>query len=373
MKFPFAGGPAACARALLATAAWLSGFIVTAWIAGRCLPPAELPPVVWEKLDHLAAHGDEYDAIVLGSSRAQFQIMPSVFDEVAAGRGIAVKTFNAGVAAMGPPEDGYMLDEILRRPHRRLRWVVIEMAAISSRMDAKQVGTSRFGYWHDWQRLILMTKRARQQLREVQSTAASRRRRPWLDRMGAYVAPVMLWMSHVESFAVRALDLGRAAPLVVHLAMPDAPHPTAGTYGLGRFGDGWGYAGDEYQRMTGKILADYEQAHAERLQSPARKDPHDAVSHEALALMLAKVVRAGARPILFVPPVPSKKHYFPPRARERELTIFDFSDVREYPELFKMENRQDTEHLNAAGAEVFSRILAQRFVGQVVQPSSLIP
>ena len=33
-----------------------------------------------EKLDHLAAHGDDYDAVVLGSSASQFGVRPAVLD-----------------------------------------------------------------------------------------------------------------------------------------------------------------------------------------------------------------------------------------------------------------------------------------------------
>ena len=351
--------PAAC-RAMLATAAWGLGFALTAWLAGRSLPPAELPPVVREKLTHLAGHGGEYDAIFLGSSRVEYHIMPAVFDREAAGHGVAVKSFNAGVAGMRPPEDGYLLDQILHRPHRRLRWVFIELSAFSE--VPYLAGTERVAYWHDWERLILVSKCAANQFRAVEFSGARRRRTPWADRMAACMKPLTQWLDHVRLFAGKAVSLGRGATLAGRMVTPAAPDPDRTEDWLGA---GWSYAGDDRQRISGDELARYEQAHAERFQTPSRKDSHDELSHEALEILLAKVARAGARPILIVPPTPTKKHYFPPPAREPHLTIFDFSDVREYPELFKTENRQDIEHLNAAGAEVFSRILAQRFVEHV--------
>lgn len=363
MKSPPAGRLAGLFRAVLAVVFWMSGFGLTAWLAGVCLPPAELPPVVREKLTHLARHGDEYDAIFLGSSRVQYHIMPVVFERFAAEHGLAVKTFNAGVAAMAPPEDGYVLDEILRRPHRRLRWVFIELSAFSSGQNL--LGTERIAYWHDWERLILVSKRAVNKFREVQFSGAKLRRTPWADRMAAYTQPITQWLDDVRLFTVKSLSLGRGATAGASIVTPVAPNPAGAGESLGRYGDGWEYAGEDHQRMSGDMLARYETAYAERLETPSRKDSHDELSHEALEIIIARIVHAGARPILFVPPTPTKRHYFPPPERAPALTIFDFSDVREYPELFKTENRQDLEHLNGAGAEVFSRILARRFVEHV--------
>ena len=368
MKSPSSGRPPGHCRGLLAASFWMLGFTLTAWIAGRWLPPAELPPVVREKLTHLDGHGDDYDAIFIGSSRVEYHIIPTIFDRSAAGKGLVVKSFNAGVAAMGPPEDGYMLDQILRRPHRRLRWVLIELAPFSSGQNPGLLGTDRIGYWHDWERLILVSKRALNQFRKVQFSAAKRRRTPWADRMAAYVKPLTDWMDDVRLFTRKSISLGRGATLAARIVTPPALNSDAVGTPLGRYGDGWSFAGEDRQRISGAELAKYERAYAERLETPSRKDSEDALSHEALDRLLAKVARAGAQAILIAPPTPTKRHYFPPPEREQTLAIFDFSDVRAYPDLFKTENRQDIEHLNAAGAEVFSRILAQRFVEHVAHP-----
>ncbi|MEI9892817.1 MAG: hypothetical protein WDN28_02590 [Chthoniobacter sp.] len=71
---------------------------------------------------------------------------------------MSVRSFNAGVAAMVPPEDGYYLDQILRGPHRRLRWVVLEIMPLGAQADPTLAGTGRFTYWHDWPRTRLLTQ-----------------------------------------------------------------------------------------------------------------------------------------------------------------------------------------------------------------------
>ena len=367
MKSPIAGAMADCLRAALVAVAWLSGITFTAWIAGMCLPDRELPWFVRQKIAHLAQHGDEYDVVFLGSSRMQFHIMPSVFDRCMAERGLDLKSFNAGVAAMTPPEDAYVLDEILRHPHGRLRWIFIELAPLRSVIDLERMGTERTEYWHDWERFILVTKRAIQHAGQVRKSPGPGPAGLRQEQIEAYVRLLTDWAAHVRIFAAKSVHFGRGAVLAGGVVIPKRKKRIKADDALGTYGDGWSHSGEARQRMSGETLAAYEHAHTERLQRRARKDTEDGVSDEALEILLAKVRRAGAVPILIVPPTPVEGHYFPPPDRARELAILDFSDVNEYPDLFRNENRQDINHLNAAGADVFTRILADRFL-EIAQP-----
>lgn len=370
MKLPFAGRPAACIRALLVAATWVTGFSVTAWIAGVCLPPAELPWLVRQKIDHLARQGDAYDILFIGSSHMQFHIMPSVFDHFLAGHGIALKSFNAGVAAMAPLEDGYFLDEILRLPHRRLRWIFIELAPVRSGIDRQRTGTERADYWHDWERFIIVTKRALQRMSRVRKSLAASPTKPWRERIEACIPPLTDFTAHARSFAVRSVHFGRGAIVARGWILPKRQKRPRDDGALGTDGDGWSRSADALQRISGERLAHFEAAYANCLRTPSRQDTEDDVSDEALEILLPKVRRAGAVPILVVPPTPSEEYYFPRPERARELAIFDFSDVRKYPDLFRTENRQDIDHLNAAGAELFTRILADRFLEIARPPQS---
>ena len=54
------------------------------------------------------------------------------------------------------------------------------------------------------------------------------------------------------------------------------------------------------------------------------------------------------------PPVPGRT--FAPLPGE-DLVFLDFSDPARFPELFAPEHRQDSGHLNARGAEIYSRLV----------------
>jgi hypothetical protein len=105
--------------------------------------------------------------------------------------------------------------------------------------------------------------------------------------------------------------------------------------------------------------------YAQRIAVPAVQERNDPVSQVALDRLAATVVRSGATPIFVVPPTTEAGHFFPTTARERNLAVLDFSDVRKYPELYVPEHRIDLDHLNTAGAKIFSEALAQCFVALV--------
>jgi len=74
--------------------------------------------------------------------------------------------------------------------------------------------------------------------------------------------------------------------------------------------------------------------------------------------MLAAARRHGAEPILFLAPTSSGVVFHP---SHEVAPLFDFSDPAQWPALFEPRYRADIGHLNSAGAEVFTRALAERF------------
>ena len=130
-------------------AVFFIAFAASCGLLGHCLPFPQVL-IVRDKMEYLSRHGDDYDVVFIGSSHIQGQVMPSVFDEVAGRGGVRVKSFNAGVAGMFSPEDGYVLEQILQRPHRRLRWIFFELSHV--RTSLERAGTARFDYYHDWPR-----------------------------------------------------------------------------------------------------------------------------------------------------------------------------------------------------------------------------
>lgn len=360
---PSSTARSSAAHSVFIAVLFLAAFALACSGLRRYLPFPEVP-VVRDKLAHLARQGGDYDVLFIGSSRVQFQVMPSIFDRVAGEAGVRVKSFNAGVAGMGSPEDAYLLEQILKRPHGRLRWVFVELSRLGTGLDRE--ATVRFTYWHDAARLRLIARRlwgqaseAQARLEQSHSATLGARYTIWSEMTGKLAGHARHWLT-------RAINLGDGTQLLDAWFRASSRRHDAGR-NLGDNGDGWVTAGRDHQQMTAEAQAKYAQSYAERLAKPAGKERGDEVSQAALEEMLATITRAGAVPMLVIPPTTFEQNFFPSEQREQQLTILDFSDVRQNAELFAPERRIDVDHVNTAGAELYSAALARRFVGLVKQ------
>jgi len=335
-------------------------------VASCSLLNHELPfpevPVVREKLLHLAGRGDDYDVLFVGSSRIHFQVLPSIFDRLAAENGVVVRSFNVGAAGMGSPEDAYLIDEILRRPHRRLRWVFVELSRLGTGLRPEV--TARFTYWHDAPRLWLVARRLCGQALEDEARLRQFRSVPLAARYEIWSTTACKLLGHIRYWAIRCSNLGRGTEILDRWLRSRIEQSKSARF-LGPGMDGWESAGRNVQQMTAEARRKYEASYADRLARPAGKERGDDVSQFALAKLVATIERAGALPVLVIPPTPFEKHFFPTPEREAKWQIIDFSDVRRNEDLYVPEHRIDEEHVNTAGAELFTAALAREFVALV--------
>ena len=66
--------------------------------------------------------------------------------------------------------------------------------------------------------------------------------------------------------------------------------------------------------------------------------------------------------VLFLPPLASDTELIADPAFGPPPPVLNFNDPRKYPQFFERQNRLDAGHINAAGAVLFTRLLA----GEVV-------
>ena len=356
---------------MLSGVIYLAAFIVSCLLLGRWLPFPEVG-MVRAKLEHLAAHGDDYDVIFIGSSRIHEQVLPEIFDRVAGENGVPVKSFNAGIVAMVSPEDSYLLDEILRRPHRRLRWVFFELSRLQTLVWGEH--TARFGYWHDNARWMFIARRLRVE-------ALGRLKKLKRENHATFAARWTVWTNfitqlaaHTNHWLVRATNLSRGSDILNRSLRTPGFHFDVGKE-LGPRVDGWMAAGTRFQQMSPPQRAVYDETYADRVAKPATKDRGDDVCQSVLEHMLAAITKAGAHPVMVIPPTTAEWNFYPTEERERQYPVLDFSDVQKFSELFAPKHRVDVGHINTAGAEFFTEYFARDFVelakGQA--PNSVAP
>ncbi len=332
------------------------GLCAVCWAIREALPfPAV--PLVKVKLEYLAKHHDDYDTLFLGSSRIYYQIIPALFDQLAAEQGLPARSFNAAIAGMRPPEDAYYLDYILRHPPKNLRWVFIELAGLRTAMDPDKIGTVRAVYWHDWARLWILFKRGLAVHPEIKKRKWKKQIEPRLDEFSDFWA-------HLPIFLQNQTNLGRGTILTSRLIYAKLRPPSPARSVLGEDHAGWIPTG-RGEAMAGDQLAAFDKALGQRRMEKARRDPGDPVSQEALETMIAKIEKLGATPVLVVPPTTNKRNFVPSPEREQKSIVLDFCDLEKYPELYEHRYRLDTDHLNSEGARVFTRIFVKAWAEEV--------
>ena len=316
------------------------------------IPMPEVP-IVDAKLAHLEARPGAYDTLFLGSSRIAFHVIPNIFDETAARAGMRTRSFNAAAAGLRPPEDAYLLDQILARTGNRFRWIFIELAGLRTAIPEQTRQTVRAVYWHDWERLTILARRALYEMRRAKWKQPDR-----------WVKPLAELLDHLELFAQRQANIGRGARWAERLrARPDRRTDEPRTV-LPAESAGW--LPPERREIGAAAERDaYEQKVAERRTEPSRKDFADPISQDALGKMLQKIERHGATAVLIVPPVVARKNFHPRPEMIGSNLVLDFSAVDKFPELFVSSDRIDEDHVNAKGAALFTKRLAEEFVAEI--------
>ena len=334
-------------RIFAAVAVALFFFVATSAIFHAVLPPM-IPKGVAAKLKFFTEHKDEFDTVVVGTSRLYYSVSPQIFDAMTKENGLATHTFNFGIDGMHPPENFFVLEQILKTKPRNLKWVVVELGDIQTKWD-NVLGTQRAVYWHDWARTKLTLEKGL----DPRGTAnwLIKTTRLWLARRD--------FISNLTLFGKQFANVGRVADF-----LPDAERDRYADAAseLGPNGDGYRRAGDP---MSAERAVSFQQRLAKEISGAAPKylDPATDRGYRSAA---AEIRAAGATPVFVVTPV-----IFQARSRFREsppAPILVFNDARKYPQFYDAKIRIDDGHMTQAASEEFCRALAAEFVQRVRQP-----
>jgi len=333
---------------LLYGAIALLAFLAASFVIHSLLPPM-VPKGIAAKLEFFAQHKDEFDTLIVGTSRLYYSISPELFDQTTRESGLPTRTFNFGIDGMHPPENFYVLEQILKTKPRNLRWVVVEMAEIQTKWD-DILGTQRLVYWHDWPRTVLTLKKALNPRGNANGLVKATRL--WLARRDLF--------SNLFLFGKQFTSVGRGSdffPSEKRERFRDAESE------LGPHRDGYRMAGDA---MSAERATLFQKRLAQEI-SEARPKIFDPATEEGYRNAASQIRAAGAAPLFVVAPI-----LFQSTARFRNspppAPLVYFNDSRKFPALYDTRVRIDDAHLTNEGAAEFTRLLALEFVRQMRQP-----
>src|SRR6476469_1089570 len=117
---------------LLYAAIGLAAFIATSALVHSLLPPM-VPKGIAAKLKYFSEHKDEFDTVIVGTSQLYYSVSPKTFDATTQENGMPTRSFNFGIDGMHPPENFYVLDQILKTKPKNLKSVLLELGEVRAR------------------------------------------------------------------------------------------------------------------------------------------------------------------------------------------------------------------------------------------------
>lgn len=322
----------------------LVALVATSALFHTLLPPV-IPAGVAAKLEFFTEHKDEFDTLLVGTSTIYYSVSPEIFDQTTRESGLPTRTFNFGIDALYPPENFYVLEQILKTKPRNLKWVFLETGDVQIRLY-KILGTERAVYWHDWPRTGLALRKA----------LNPRGGAPW------YIRVSRLWLarrdlaSHLALFARRFANIGRADLL----SSQNRERTLEADVALGPRCDGYRLAGNA---MSAQNAVSFRKRLAQEV-AEARPRQIDPYADEAYREYARRIHQIGAMPFFVVTPVifqsPISFRSSPPPG-----PLLLFNNGKAYPQLYDTSVRIDDAHLTKEGAEAFTRLLAREFVRKV--------
>ena len=317
------------------------------------------------KVEFALEHADDYDVLFIGSSATMYGLRPEVFSEELERLGYpGVRAFNLGVGGMGSFEAAHVLRRVLDEDPERLAWVLYEEPLFDPLLWYPDVHNPRYVHWHDGR----STLDAIDALPLVDAPPGYKEAEYAGDWLGRFDWRLAVAKEHLDLWFWRASALGRGPEMTDELLGQGAALlPSQGDL---EGHDGWVNIGQDAQPGVREAHERFLERRGEWAQRLADIKATEAASGDldggydlpSLEALLADIRGAGAEPLLYVAPrglASPQMAALAARGTAGEVLRFHLPD--RYPELNPIDLRWDFSHLNAEGAEVWSRLFAREF------------
>jgi hypothetical protein len=306
------------------------------------------------KVGYFREHRNDFDTLFIGSSHIRHQIDPAIFDQTMRAAGHPSRAFNLGLNGMLPPENAYVLDQILKIKPRNLKWVFVELDELEKRPVPGNERSLRALYWRDWKRTAVVIRAVLRAGPDEGALGLLRRAGGILVRRRTTERRDLLWF-HSALFARNFANVGRQANLarsVKQLWKKGTPAKD-----LGPNGDGY-------------VPLNKETSGSEAMSDEAEVEPLGAGHTRFVSALTARVYRrladdvrrAGAIPVFLVTPnILQTRLEFRPESGVTS-TVLSFNNAKAYPQLYRKGMRIDPNHLNGAASEEFTKLLVEDFL-----------
>ncbi|MGC6489053.1 MAG: hypothetical protein ACON4Z_15500 [Planctomycetota bacterium] len=342
---------------------FLAGLLGTAWSL-HCLDARPVAGYGDRKIKFAESVAGEFDTVILGSSRAEFGLVPAAIDEGLAAAGVDSRTVNLALSGYRPFEFHAIADQLRARlPDGRYRLLMELHSHSQSGADKNYMSPRRIATHTP----SLFPARMGQALSTPRATP------PLLENVYAITSQTV----------VNALRIGAGPRILKDLASPFDPRTFRPEDLLAE--RGWRDVADIAPGFPHMVRARQtwlpEQKRRQALEGKRRNlmlDKDAGGLPVAFLVDRARALEAAGFEVVYVV-MPTLTRAFHGRdqvaALAEQVCVIDLDRPTEFPELFALDNFYDGAHLSAEGALACSRLLAVELakVRSSVEQASLLP
>lgn len=338
---------------MLKRLAHLGLFLIGVVVVDVNLRDAEaLPFWSWSrnKTNWMVEHGEQYDTMFFGSSRMHYALKPEVFDSRMGELGHSTKSFNFALSGLRMLDVVHMLEWVVEHKPSSLRRAVIELHSFEQDIRGSQWFSDQDLEMHApgvfWPR--------------VESILVSKR--PVLDK----AAQLQYVALHSISNALR---LGQGTRIVSDLLARSREERLPHAYDVAS--GGWedvsavklDHMIREHEEFAAR-RAHYEQQLSWKVSRARIENLEGGFNAGVVRAIAARLRSADIEPVFVVMPCFSCDFYGRDGVADvaREVRVLELDDPAPNRPIYDWSSYYDGSHLNARGAEVFSRFLAERLV-----------
>jgi len=330
--------------------------VVGFWIV---LPPSESPNLglLSKKTDHLRAAYDDYNVLLVGTSRTYRGVDPVLLQQVTNDQGCDVRAFNFGISKLRVTELRQLSNQLSPAMLQDYDLILISPLSLSG-VAAANWGSNRVLQFTDWEGY-------RVSLFDVWDAV--------IPGLKGFVRKVHYSFLLSGAYAYRQLGIGRLANMLRGAQANVGDNPSGDLVDGEAIVDfsrhGYVALDDEPSQQFidrgQKILGNPERFEASKINGPNIDDIRGATAEKAWRRINSSIEHLADFDIpiaLFLPPMPPK------RARDLALSeiaerkgvpVLNYNRIDRYPELFERQHWFDYYHVGQSGAEILTSLIGR--------------
>lgn len=319
------------------------------------------------KLQYFTEHKDDYDIIFLGPSTTYFGAIPKLFDDLMITEGKKVKSFNFGIAAANISQIDFYLEKILALKPAKLKWIFLDCAF--DLFDTHFPTSPTELYWHTPGKTL-------ENFRLI------------LESHKNWQVKTIEIFTNFKSFLYRELGIGQLSTLgqermlglyLLTSVSSENKSPERLIQESGYYAIEWLPNLEKWKnRFLGQSLEDYKTKLKKEQSQPQSTQPYLALNPSQKSYKLKMIQKIASRfdrekymgnnqrePIFLIPPTLDSEINRSPIIEAYNLgyipTVFAFNDPKKFTNLYQVDRRIDSVHLNQQGSQEFTSFLADTF------------